>query len=39
MCNIFIMIEKVKKGKLPAFWPNAMEHDLSIAPSCRKTYY
>lgn len=39
MCNIFITIEKVKKEKLPASWPNAAEHDLPIAPSCGKTYY
>lgn len=38
MCNIFMAIEKVKTEKL-AFWPNATEHDLSIAPSYGETCY
>lgn len=38
MCNIFIAIEKGKKEKLPAFWPNATEYGLPVAPSCEKTY-
>jgi len=37
--NIFIMREKGKKENLPAFWLQATEHGLPIAPSCGNTYY
>lgn len=39
MCNIFIMRKKVKKENLPAFWPQATEHDVPNAPSCGNAYY